>query len=271
MVQKIKRNPRAWMIVLLAVCMGLILFGGISYLTSLRDNLREQSIQNVLTVTMQQQQAFDNFISEDRERLHSYAEYFALDRSDQVADIRQKLDLFGEVDAFYTVIDLETGRFCGSKSDQIYTLAEEELATYRALSGSGVRDPYSGLYTQDTMFGYYECFTFADGVPGLVQKSYDRSKVSKTFSLSFYNDRGLAYVVNQRGDILLRSIGKINDQLYENIFDVLTGAYGEQTAIDEFMQALRTQESGSMTFTGSRGTYIYTYVPVNNVEQWYLV
>ena len=145
MVQKIKRNPRAWMIVLLAVCMGLILFGGISYLTSLRDNLREQSIQNVLTVTMQQQQAFDNFISEDRERLHSYAEYFALDRSDQVADIRQKLDLFGEVDAFYTVIDLETGRFCGSKSDQIYTLAEEELATYRALSGSGVRDPYSGL------------------------------------------------------------------------------------------------------------------------------
>ena len=271
MVQKIKRNPRAWMIVLLAVCMGLILFGGISYLTSLRDNLREQSIQNVLTVTMQQQQAFDNFISEDRERLHSYAEYFALGRSDQVADIRQKLDLFGEVDAFYTVIDLETGRFCGSKSDQIYTLAEEELATYRALSGSGVRDPYSGLYTQDTMFGYYECFTFADGVPGLVQKSYDRSKVSKTFSLSFYNDRGLAYVVNQRGDILLRSIGKINDQLYENIFDVLTGAYGEQTAIDEFMQALRTQESGSMTFTGSRGTYIYTYVPVNNVEQWYLV
>ena len=271
MAQKIQRDPRRWMIALLAACMGLVLFGGIGYVVTLRENLQERSIQNVLTVTMQQRQAFDNFISEDRERLHSYAGYFAQDRSDDVGDIRQKLTLFSEVDAFYTVIDLETGRFCGSRSDDVYELEGEELEVYRALSGSGVRDPYSGLYTQDTMFGYYERFTFADGVPGLVQKSYDRSKVSKAFSLSFYNDQGLAYVVDQRGDILLRSVGTIGDRFHENIFDILTGTYGEQDAIDGFMDALHTKEMGSVTFTGDRGTYIYTYVPVENVDQWYLV
>ena len=96
MAQKIQRDPRRWMIALLAACMGLVLFGGIGYVVTLRENLQERSIQNVLTVTMQQRQAFDNFISEDRERLHSYAGYFAQDRSDDVGDIRQKLTLFSE-------------------------------------------------------------------------------------------------------------------------------------------------------------------------------
>ena len=271
MVAKVRNNQRLWLVLLIVICMGIILAGGLGYLSSLRVNLSEQAVQNVLAVTAQQQQAFDNFIAGDRERLHSYAGYFARNDSDDIGAIQRELEVFVEIDAFYTIINLDTGQFYNNKTEETYLMEGGDLEFYRALSGSGVRDPYVGLYTGNTMFGYYECFTFADGARGLIQKSYDCSKVSETFSLSFYNDQGFAYVVNHEGDILLRSVGMLGDRLYDNIFDVLAGHNGEQQKIDDFMQALNKQETGSMVFAGAEGDFVYSYVPMENAEEWYLV
>ena len=266
-----RKNQRLWLISLLLLCIGVILVGGLRYVSSMRTDLSDQAVRNVMTVTKQQQQAFDNFIAGDQERLHSFAKYFARNSSWDTEDIQSQLEAFGEVDAFYTVINLFNGNFCSNKYKEVFQLEARELASYRSFSGSGVRDPFTGLYTDDTMFGYYECFTFADGVRGLIQKSYDSSKVSSTFSLSFYNNQGLAYVVNRKGDILLRSNGMMGERLYDNIFDILTGTHGQQEDIDSFMEALDAQRTGSMLFSGSTGAFVYTYVPVESVEGWYLV
>ena len=68
--RKIRKSKRQWYTAALFLCMCIMLAGGIWYISNLRVNLEEQAIENVLTVTKQQQQAFDNFISLDRERLH---------------------------------------------------------------------------------------------------------------------------------------------------------------------------------------------------------
>jgi len=272
MTKRLKKNRSTRLSLLVIICMVVILLGGFYYISSLRVKLMEQAVHNVLAVTVQQQQALDNFISEDRERLHSFAKYFAHGDSDDVERIQQWLNAFDEVNAFYSVIDLETGRVYNNKSYEIYQMDSEELELYREFSGSGVRNPYMGLYTDETMFGYYECFTFADGVNGLIQKSYDSHKVSEAFSLSFYNDQGLAYVVNHRGDILLRSVGMLGDRVYDNIFDIAAGHNDDdQAKIDDFIEALDHQETGSIIFSGDEGEFVYTYVPVENDEEWYLV
>ncbi len=271
MLEKLRKNREFWLIVLIIVCIGIILFGGIDYVNSLREDLSNQAVQNVLTVTKQQQQAFDNFISQDRERLYSFAQYFEQKDSGDMEEIRRQLTFFGGVDAFYSVINLDTGRFCSNKYDEIFTMGKRELSSYQVLSGSGVREPYMGLYTDETMFGYYECFAFADGAPGLLQKSYDRSKVSETFSLSFYNDQGFAYVVNRKGDILLRSSGMDEGSQYNNIFDMFTEPSGRQQEIDDFVKALEEREMGSIRFSREAGDFVCTYVSVENVDGWFLV
>ena len=199
MAEKTGKNQWAWLVLLIVVCLGIIGFGGMQYVTRLRGNLTDQAVQNVLTVTMQQQQAFDNFVSGDRERLHSFAEYFSNINYISPEDVQRELTLFNEVDAVYSVMCLDDGWFCSNTSTDIRQLNEEDLKTYHSLTGSGVRDTFIGLYSGASRFGYYEAFTFANGHKGLIQKSYDRSKVIETFSLSFYNDQGFAYVVNQRG------------------------------------------------------------------------
>lgn len=271
MMKKKQKNQRIHLSLLLIICMIIILLGGLYYISSLRSKLMEQAIHNVLTVTTQQQQAFDQFLAGDRERLHSFAEYIAKSDSDDTESIRKWMHTFGNVDAFYSVMDLETGRVYRNKTDEIYQMEDRELQAYREFSGSGVRSSYEGLYADDMMFGYYECFTFADGARGMIQKSYESSKVSEDFSLSFYNDQGFAYVVNHKGDILLRSVGMLGDHHYDNIFGILEGHNDEQEKIDEFIDALEHEETGSITFTGKEGAFVYTYVPVENAEKWYLV
>lgn len=256
-----------WLGLLVIICIGTILSGGIYYISSLRTGLMDQAVHNVLAVTIQQQQAFDNFLSGDLERIRSFAEYFAQGDSDDDVRIRHWLEAFHYVDAEYLVFNLDTGKFYNNKTYEVSQLGSEELEFYRSLSGGGVREPFAN----DTKMGYYECFTFADGVSGLIQKSYDCTKISEDFSLSFYNNRGFAYVVNDEGDILIRSLGMLGDHLYSNILEILAGHNDEQEKIDDFIKALRNGETGSLLFTGEGAEYVYTYVPVRNSQGWYLV
>ncbi len=271
MLKRAQKSKRIYFSLLIIICMGFILCEALYYISSLRSRLMEQAIHNVSTVTTQQQQALDNFLSGDMERIHSFAQYLARSDSDDAKSIQKWLNTFGNVDALYSVINLETGQYYSNEDDKIYQVGSDELALYREFSGSGVRNPYKGMFSDDMMFGYYERFTFADGVSALIQKSYECSEVSKTFSLSFYNDRGFAYVVNHKGDVLLRSVGMLGDHLYDNIFDILAGHNGEQDKIDDFMQALDNEETGSFVFEGDGEDFVYTYVPVENAEKWYLV
>lgn len=271
MLKKKRKNRRTYPSLLIIICMGIILLGGLYYISTLRSKLTEQAVHHVSTLTVQQQQAFDNFLSGDRERLHSFARYLAQSNSDDTEEIRQWLNTFNDVDAYYSVINLDTGRFYSNKTNRVCQMENGELMFYRGLSGSGVRNPYKGPYNDDVLFGYFECFTFADGTEGLIQKSYNCSKVSEAFSLSFYNNQGLAYVVNRNGDILVRSVGMLGDHLYDNIFDILAGHNDEQAKIEDFTEALDREETGSIIFSGNGEDFVYTYVPVENAEGWYFV
>ena len=80
----VKEKRNFWTAVLAVLCVVILIGCGVGYVVSLRSDLMEQTISDVLAVTQQQQQAFDTFISGDRERLHSFATYFSQDRKSVV-------------------------------------------------------------------------------------------------------------------------------------------------------------------------------------------
>ena len=270
MIEKIKKYQRLLFVVLIVICIGCASAIGISYVKALQNKLQNQAIQNVMTVTLQQQQAFDNFISQDTERVHSFATYFA-NSGKNPEEIQEQLTIFNDIDATYAVICLDEGLFCCNAFEDILPIDEENLETYLGLTGTGIRDSYIGPYTGIPRFCYYETFTFSNGHKGLIQKSYDRSRISETFSLSFYNNQGFSYVINQNGDILLRAADMLDNHFYENILDLLTDTQADPEDIEQFRQALNTRATGSIIFTGKLKDYVYSYVPMENAENWYLV
>ncbi len=271
MIKKIKKHQKLLLVILLVMCLGTILIGGICYVNILQKNLQNQAIQNVMDVTMQQRQAFDNFISADQERLHSYAEYFSESDHSNPEEIQHALMLFKQVDAIWSVYCLDEGWFCSNLSDEIRQIDEEHLEEYRGFTGSGVRDNYIGLISGNPKFGYYETFTFSNGHKGMIQKSYDRSKVLKTFSLSLYDGKGYGYILDQDGDILMRSTIVSGSRVYDNVFDALTDIHSQPEDIEAFAAALKAQEAGSIIFTGDYDEYVYTYVPIESIDNWHLL
>ncbi|MCM1123960.1 MAG: response regulator [Eubacterium sp.] len=271
MIKMVKKHLQSMSIVLTVIVMGIIMAAGVVYVNQLEDNLRDNSLQNLMTVTAQQQQAFDNFIADDRDEVHDFAAFIANQDLSSAEEIRRLLTLHDEEGATYLAVCLDEGWVCSTFFEDIRQLDDETLALYRSFDGSGVRGAYTGPYSGTSRFGYYETFTFHNGHKGLIQKSYDRNKTFETFSLSFYNERGLSHVVNQEGAILLRPAG-ITENLYDSIFDGLSMDDDKQReAVECFKEALLTGETGSMTLSQNGRELIYTYMPVKNAEGWRLV
>jgi len=269
MMERVRKYHQTLLIVLMVVCMGIIMVGGVQYVGRLRRNLQHNTLQNLMTVTTQQQQAFDTFIREDQEEVHSFTKFFTSRGIDDPEQVRQLLSLPDDTEAIYLTMCLDDGWICGTSFDDIRQLDPENLEIYRALGGVGVRDSYTGLYSGTPRFGYYETFTFPNGHRGLVQKSYDRSEVLESFSLAFYNGQGLSCIVNRQGNVLLRPDGA--EDFYENIFDQLLETSGDPETVARLKEDLSAGKIGNIVLSGDEGELIYTYIPVQSVEGWYLV
>ncbi len=261
--------------ILIAFCVVVVLWGCHFYLASVQNSLVEQSIGNVMTVTQQQEEAFDSFLYRDMVRMHSFANYFSQTESNDVAEIHDKLTAFSDVDSIYSIINLQNGNFYNNKTDKTYRMTADQLWDYQRLSGRGVRNSYQGLYTGTNMFGYYERFAFADGVEGLFQKSYNNAQVCDEFSLSFYDGQGFSYIVTDTGEILMRSLNS-NTEFYgesnfTNIFDIVDLSHDSEEHIQDFRRALANNESGTFQFHGEKDIFIYSFVPVTEVPDWYLI
>jgi len=271
MIEKINKHQRLFLVILIAVCIGSILAGGVRYLQKLQDNLTDNAVNDVKNVTLQQNQAFNSFISADRERLHGYAEYFAQNAPSDPEEIRQLLTMFKGADTAYIVVCLDEGWACSNMYEEPIQLDEDDLNAFRSLPDKGVRNGFTGPFSGAQKFGYYETFTFRGGHKGLIEKGYDHGQVLETFTLSLYNGQGYGYILDQDGNILLRSVNMTGDRVYTNVFDALTDTHSPQADIDAFAAAMDAKEAGSIIFAGDTGKYIYTYTPVESVDDWYLL
>ena len=114
MAAKLKKYQQLLLVLLIVVCMAVILIGSINYLRTLQDHLSRDAVDDVVNITMQQKQAFDEFIQRDRERLSGYASYFALNEHSGADDIMNLLTLFRGVDATCVITCLDEGWACSS-------------------------------------------------------------------------------------------------------------------------------------------------------------
>ncbi|MBD5460812.1 MAG: response regulator [Lachnospiraceae bacterium] len=253
------------------VCTAIIIFSGVCYFEKLKDKLETNMLQHVMDMTLQQEQSFDDLISNDREQLRSYAVYFSQNPTAGPQDALDRLTMFQTVSAEYIVVCLEEGLSCSNTSSDIIQLDEESMEAYRSLNGSGVRDKFIGIFGSEPKFSYYETFTFADGHHGVILKRYDRNKVTEAFNLSFYGGQGYGYILNQEGDILLRSVPSTSDRSYNNVFDALADTHSSQEDIASLTAAIDARETGSFIFTGDNGSYVYTFTPLTSADGWYLL
>lgn len=268
---KIKKGKYRGVILLIILTVLVLVFGGNYYIVNMQQALWKQSVSDVLEVTTQGGHALEVYLKKDMELLKSLSKNLSQYDSQDETSILNKIRMFSGTRDSFTVIDLEHGRYYSSVSEDSGSLTPERLKEYQNLSKSGVKEPYVDADRKKKVLGYYQCFTFADGSRGVVEKGQLLSDVANEFSLSFYENRGFSYIVNQKGDILISSRHKNSNQNVSNIFDAIDAKKNEKEDMETLRQGMADGEEGVVRFQFNEEEHIFAFVPVQNTTGWYVI
>ena len=82
-------------------------------------------------------------------------------------------------------------------------------------------DPHISSVTGVNVFNLFVKTVLQDGTSGFLVKEYEVGDIVDTFTLSFYQDAGFSYVINQTGDVLIRSPHPKSNKTVQNLFCLL--------------------------------------------------
>ena len=169
------------------------------------------------------------------------------------------------------MIDLEHGVQYANGVEGSFPIAADSLETYKALQGKGLRGLYYDELTGQSMFGYYEQFTFANGVHGVCQIGWLLSDVEEEFILSFYDNAGFSYIVNLEGDIVVRSHHKNSNNSLLNVFDMIELEGNGREVVDTFHDGMTGKKKDVMRFQINKEDYIIAFVPIEGTQGWHMI
>lgn len=255
---------------LVVIILSSILLGCYSYTKSVQTSLWMQNAEQTLEITSQGGHAFETYITIEQDRVHSLSNKMSEIESQEESKILNNLNLLGGEASNYTVVDMDNGILYSNRLDERRILSAEELEFYRTFSGKGIRENYLNLYDGQNTMGVYECFLFADGAHGLMQKGERISALSKEFSISFYNESGFSYITNQDGNVLIRPYHKNSNQTFLNIFDVI-GEENNEEDIQAFRESMVKGHSGVIQFSINGAENIFTFSPIKVKDGWYII
>ncbi len=267
-----KKTKRQSKVIFAVVLVAVFLALGISYyINDIQKALWNQAVSGILEVTSQGSHAFEVYIEKDMQILARVERYLAQEKSTDEDAILNVVDTFGEPELGLTVVIPKQGLMYGVGTNGIRKLEKEELALYDTFEGKGVREPYQDEYTGQNMVGGYDCFTFSDGVKGIVQVKRELAVVADEFMLSFYDNMGFSYIANKEGDILLRPSHKNSNNQFSNILEVIAFSGNSSEQVESFMESFSQEKEDAMRLLFQGEENIFAFTPVRGTNGWHLI
>ena len=104
-----------------------------------------------------------------------------------------------------------------------------------------------------------------DGTKAYLVKEYEIENIVESFSLSFYNDAGFSYVINTKGDVLIRPPHPNSNKTVKNLFDMLPTGKNDANNIKQFAQSLENNDTGWAIFTYQNEKTVFCFTPLQLV------
>lgn len=263
-----KLVPVLVLLVAVAVVAGSALFSRF-----VQESLWEKSVTDVLEVTTQGEHALKTYLEKDAEALELFVGELSIQVADDFARLDEKFALFDRDDegATYVCVNVDERLAYRMGTDEVVTVSEEQLAPLATLPESGIMKPFLDEKTGTNMLGVYERFEFADGTKGVARKARPLEDVAERFSLSFYNNSGFSYVVDDTGNVIIRSPHPNSNRTFTNLHDIVGFEGNDPATVDAFRSALEGDRRGVALFTYLGEEYVFCYTPLEGTEGWDVV
>lgn len=224
----------------------LVIIGSLGFVKFVHDSLWAQSVDAILEVTAQGQNALDTFFQKDLDTLDLFVDELREQSPDNKQRVEEKIQLFNQNDdgAVYLIVNLQTGEVHRNDGSQGLVITQDQMEEVKSHAERGVLRPFLDEVTGVNMTGVYELFTFADGTPALARKSRPVQQVADQFSLSFYENSGFSYVVDTDGAIVVRSSHRNSNRTIANIYDLVEHEGNDAELVASFRAALDGERRG---------------------------
>ena len=267
---KIKAFYKKYQMVLFTVlavliCAGASLFG-YYYLDRMEKALWNQLILDLTEVTYQGGHAFETYASQEQEIVAKLAEDMSQYNSDD-EEVSALLKFYTLDDGLLSLITYNEngGKLFLSGQDEI-----EETPLTKAETGELIKDygddgiaTYLNFYTGQLTLGHYKKFTFKDGKTAVIRKGQLMDYLRQEFSLSFYNETGFSYVLDDGGDILIRPPHKNSNRTAINLSDLLYQNGATDSEIAELERIMQDGNRGALRLNSE--DRVLAFVPLESV------
>ncbi|WP_049730078.1 response regulator [Dorea sp. D27] len=237
------------------------------FIQAVKQQLWEQSVDTIMESTRQGCTTLKVQLQDDINSIRSVAEQIESYSLGQAGEIEGAVQNFSEIEGGVSIY-LEDG--AGVLGD---TPADTQAEGVLWSSGGeeGIINPHISSVTGMNVFDVFVKVTLADGTEGYIVKEYEVEGIVDSFTLSFYNDAGFSYVVDAKGDVLIRSPHHNSNKTVKNLFDMLEGSDNDESSVEEFARSLEGSSTGWAVFDYKGEDTVFCYTPLKLETDWYLV
>ena len=271
---KKKKSKIREMITLLAI--GAVIFIAalsFSFVNKVKNSILSDTLGNISEITIQSAEKFALFLEADRVKVEAADCVMEIELRDGFSeeDIYMVLThLYDKYKTSFTFI-LNDGKIykLDKRTKKIWRRELEEI-DFNKYGKRGVKGPVYNNITGRREISTYKKINIPKIGEALIMKSRDVETLYDEYELSFYNGMGYSYVIDIHGDILFRPRNINSSKDLSNFFDILYKENISQEA-DKVRKDLLEDKAGIRIMEYRGIERIISYVPVKNVEDWYVI
>lgn len=248
---------------LLSLLAGLYFYRG-----SVRSNLTSSSCNTLENITEQQRLAFLSKLQDQKNSIRTYASFFEYNTSFE-EDLLPALNVIAKNSTFsYITIAFPDGS--AVENTGLYLNVSDRDYFTRALAGETViSNPIISKLTAEDVVAFATPIIQQNKITAVLIGIYKVQKLSDMLLPSF-DGSGYTYITTGRGEIIVKTKGLGNLNLYNNLFDTLmvldTFQYDNY---DTILEKVYANKSGRSEYFFRDGKKLMEYKPIG-MNGWYI-
>ncbi len=135
----------------------------------------------------------------------------------------------------------------------------------------GILGSHISSVTGETVFGLYMRVSLSDERPACLVREYRTNEIADQFTLTFYDNIGVSYLVDRGGDIIVWPAHKSDRNAAANLFDFISRQDNDPHAVEDFTENIRARKTGWAKFTCGGTGQVICYEPLQADSDWLLV
>ena len=240
-----------------------VLLYGLYYVNDVRTELWDSSLSTIIEHTDRAADVVDGKIRAEKRSLEVQVNALESLDSSNIDTISFLMDGFDSKEYSTTlIVGATTYPAKNSYNESLPGAADTKI---------NIVPPFLSANSGKRVIALTKTMAFQDGVTGSFIREIPVNDLNDAFTVSFFQDRGHSYMIDEQGEILFRSVTTSGNKTSHNIFAIFESETGnEQSTINEVKELVAGGRSGWALLKYNGLDKLYYFSPIEST-QWILV